>query len=266
MPITNPSADSLIQGVSGQTDNVSQNLDQQYNTTQKVRVISIKYKIYAFVMLLLGIVLYDPAMQAYREYNAVMYEIEQANLAIQRNITKSQQYDKDISLLKIINSNIPELIVCLNTEKNCGDLNEQLKNNLETIRSYLQLNDLSEDKMIVNEKIILKNINEFLAQEDPFDSQRKYNGEVIGITIGDTRDIKEHLKSFDITITMNFDNKDALLKFIQNIESHVFYQQNSQMPLESTLLYKINGMDYDIVNYNKQQEISIELEGFYYTK
>jgi len=60
---------------------------------------------------------------------------------------------------------------------------------------------------------------------------------------------------------MTFQNKDDLLTFIQNIENHIFYNEQSiDNPLEYSALYKIEGMDYDVVNYKEEQEINISLK------
>ncbi|MEI8252346.1 MAG: hypothetical protein WCG25_01015 [bacterium] len=51
-------------------------------------------------------------------------------------------------------------------------MDPQIKNNFSEVTSYLQANSLSSTKMSVDEKMILKNINEYLTKED-FNSPSK---------------------------------------------------------------------------------------------
>lgn len=210
------------------------------------------------------VLLYDSIIHSRNQYQSVQAQLTQADQIIAQNIAKSQQYDQDISLVQTIQNYTEEIVNCINRQQNCETLPSSLQWQINIIRNYLQLNSLASPKMPIDEKVILKNINEFLAQSDPFDNSPAYNGEITKIRIGETQKVKENLQQFDLHMGMVFENQNSLLQFINNIENHVFYEKNEDRPLAYSLMYHIVSIDYDIVNYNQEQEITMDLQGFYY--
>lgn len=273
MQNSNPTVDNLIQWI-GNINNQQKRQENDWNNdnqsltniTQQVRVQTIKYKLYSLWIILLISVFYWSLETSYNQYNNLQNQILQADQSISQNISKSQNYDKDITLIKQITDNNEAIINCINSDLWCTNLSKEIIDNINIIKSYLQLNTLENSKMKVDEKKILKNINEFLAQDNPFDNSRKYNWEISEIKVWEVKNITENLNSFEMILWMQFENKNDLLKFLWNIENNIYYQNNSNTPLENSILYKIRSMDYDIVNYDEQQEITLNLEWFYYLK
>lgn len=53
-------------------------------------------------------------------------------------------------------------------------------------------------------------------------------------------------------------DKDGLLSFINNAEIGLFTEG------ENRVLYKINQIDYNIVKYQEEQDVSIKMFAYYY--
>jgi hypothetical protein len=51
----------------------------------------------------------------------------------------------------------------------------------------------------------------------------------------------------------------VLLSFVDNVEKRVLSDENYRV------LYKIDKVNYDIVNYVTQQQVDIDLNAYYYT-
>jgi len=117
------------------------------------------------------------------------------------------------------------LISCINQEIACDQFEPILLESLSTLRSYVQLNSLETDKMEIDEKKILKSINEFLLQKDPFSRTLAYNGELLSVTIGDSIQEEGLLYSLPVDLRVRFDTKEKVLSYLQHIEDHVFYHE-----------------------------------------
>ncbi|MBP6910466.1 hypothetical protein KBC03_02605 [Patescibacteria group bacterium] len=64
----------------------------------------------------------------------------------------------------------------------------------------------------------------------------------------------ENVVQVAINLTIDFANKDGLLSFVFNVENTL----SPQYPM----LYKISSINYDIVKYQENQTVSIELVGY----
>lgn len=63
-----------------------------------------------------------------------------------------------------------------------------------------------------------------------------------------------------VRVTINFSDKDGLLSFIRNVESTIAADTTYRV------YYVIDKIDYDVVNYDQQQDTVIQMSAFYYTQ
>ena len=221
------------------------------------RVVSIRYRIY-FILLLLALVIFGNAilLPAWDNFQATQTQVSDINLQISSFQTKKLQSDADQALIAKIENQQSDIISCLNTRTNCSAIDPALRNNFSFARSYIQLNNLTDPKMFINEKILLANINEYLLK-DPV-TQTK-NGLINKISIAEPKQFFWNLFYVPLQLNITFDTKDALLSFIDNVEKRVLPDPNYRV------LYKIDTINYDIANYATQQKVDIDLNAYYYT-
>ena len=220
------------------------------------RVVSIRYRVY-FLVLLLIIFLFGnyvllPAWDAFQNTTA---NLQAVNLEVNGFQTKKLQLDADAALIAKMESGADTIISCLNERVGCQTIDQSIRNNFSFARSYIQLNNLSDPKMVINEKILLANINDYLLR----DANGTRNGTVNTIAIGESKQFTGNLRYVPVKLTVSFNDKDALLSFIDNVEKKVYPDPAYRV------LYKINNVSYDIANYATQQNADIDLNAYYYT-
>jgi hypothetical protein len=118
--------------------------------------------------------------------------------------------------------------------------------------------------MDINESKILKSINEFMTRENPLLLERKYNGNVTNITIGNAQPLENKIIKVPVSLTVTFNTKEKLINFISNIENNIYYTQTDG--LNDSILYRIDQLTYDIVNYKETQDVSITLSAYAYNE
>jgi len=221
------------------------------------RVVSIRYRIY-FIILLLVIVIFgnNILLPAWDNFQSTQTQVSDITLNISNFTTKKLQSDADQSLIKKIENQQWDIISCLNTKTNCSAIDPSLRTNFSFARSYIQLNNLTDPKMFINEKILLANINEYLLR-DPLTKAK--NGLINQIAIGEPKQFFWNLYYVPLKLNVTFDTKDALISFIDNIEKRVLADANYRV------LYKIDKVNYDIANYATQQKVDMDLNAYYYT-
>lgn len=157
--------------------------DQVLITTS--RVVSIRYRIY-FIVLLLVLVIFgnNILLSAWDDYQGTKVEVSDIDLEISNFETRKLQSDADQALIQKIDDQQANIISCLNTRENCAAIDPTLRANFSFARSYIQLNNLTDPKMFVNEKILLANINDYLLR-DPLTKAK--NGLINKIAIGEPK-------------------------------------------------------------------------------
>ncbi len=221
------------------------------------RVVSIRYRVY-FVILLLVIVVFgnNILLPTRDDYQQKKTEASDIAMQISSFETKKLQSDADKALIQKIASQQDNIVSCLNTRENCTAIDASLRNNFSFARSYIQLNNLTDPKMAVNEKILLANINEYLLRDF---STKTRNWTVNKIDIGEPKQFFWNLFYVPLKINVTFATKDALLSSIENIETRVLADEQYRV------LYKIEKINYDIANYTQEQKVDIDLNAYYYT-
>lgn len=190
---------------------------------------------------------------------------EQGNIISDTTTRRTQsqwEYKTKTELLQNIETNKEKIITCINDQVQCTELPSNITEHLEDIKTYLQLGNLKKEKMNINEAKILKSINEFMLRANPLSNDRTNNGIVTNISIGELEWLENNIVKAPIDLTVTFNNKENLIKFISNIENNIFY--NSTNGLNDSVLYRIEEMKYDIVNYQETQDVAITLSAYGY--
>lgn len=221
------------------------------------RVVSIRYRIYFVLLLIVLIVLGNNViLPAWDALQSTQTQVSDLNTQIAGFETKKLKADADQTLIQKIESQQQNIITCLNTRTSCTTIDPSLRTNFSFARSYIQLNNLTDPKMFINEKILLANINEYLLR-DP--ATKTKNGLINKIAIWDSKQFFWNLYYVPLKLNITFDSKDALLSFIDNVEKRVLADENYRV------LYKIDKVNYDIANYTTQQKVDLDLNAYYYT-
>ncbi len=214
-------------------------------------VLTIKYKIYLVLLIIIMAITRWYMSDSVAQYDGVKNNI--ATLQNQKMLKESeyQQVVKDLLVLKDISAQKAAVVTCLST-KWCTTLPESLRPVASQTRAFLQLQKNTETKMAFDQKKILANINEYLLKWN----NNQSNGVVTSISFGNLTKMDgiENVVQVAINLTIDFANKDGLLSFVFNVENTL----SPQYPM----LYKISSINYDIVKYQENQTVSIELVGY----
>ena len=240
----------------------------------RIRVISAKYKVYIVLLLificLLGLV-YIPNENKALKANSSSYE--QTNSQLSRLKADIRAAEDDMKYLcdekDGIVSNEKTLKNCLINESICYDLPESWKEwtgddihyNYSVPLSYLQVNSLYNEKMPVDEKRVIKNLNEYLIKEDISWNDKKKVGNILKINIWDPEPVEgwsDHFQKVSVDVKIEFDTVEDLVGFLYNIEKKMIDNK------EDRILYKIQSVSYDVVAYEEPQITDISMTAYYY--
>jgi len=144
------------------------------------------------------------------------------------------------------------IINCLNNWM-CDEIEEKLIPFLPLFRTYMLVGNLKWEKMSFNQKVILKNINDFLLKTSAW----LENGEIQEIGFSSPIQVDKNLELYKIPITLRvkFEHKKMLISFLHNIEEKISFT----IPI----LYKVTALTYNIVNYAEEQSVNISLDAYY---
>lgn len=231
--------------------------EQEEIQVGEIRIISIRYRLYSIILIILVIVwIFNYILPKQENYQNSQKALQSLRAEIDQFSIRQKELQIDIDLSQKIENWEEKILECINDQKWCEQLDPQIKKNFSEVVSYLQANSLSSIKMSVDEKMLLKNINEYLTKED-FGWFSK-NWEINKISIWDPTEFKSNLYYVSVYLNITFQNKDGLLSFIHNIEKKI----NPQKDLR--ILYKIDEISYDLMSYEKEQNVDIYLKAFYY--
>lgn len=257
---------SLLQG--GNASNVpvvSSGGNKTLSTVQEQRFLSVKYKIYTLIIASALIILYGPLTSAVQVTMNKWKEGNDLTTKINQRIDDQKDYQVTTDFIKEIENNKAEVITCINQEVWCDNLPDTIKEKTETVKDYIQIGDLTKPKMAINESKILKSINEFITKSSlSWPDERKYNGTVTDISIGDNEILDNNIVQVPINLTITFNTQDNLIDFLNNLENRIFYDQVDG--LNNSVLYKIQEIKYDIVNYKDSQDVEVSLYAYAYNK
>jgi hypothetical protein len=266
-------AESLIQwsAIKKEPEDASSNpyiKNNQVAIAQEMRFLDVKYKVYTVIIGIILILMYVGIFTeqwivsgALQETRAKRQSLGTIDTTISDTISRQEQYKQEQNLFKEITNNKSILITCINKQSSCDQLPNAITTNLDAVRAYLQLGNLQRSKMEVDESKILKNINEFITQKNILDTKRDYNGIVSSITIDNPEDLENNIMKVPVELTITFNSKQDLLTFLSNIENYVFAEWDD---LSSSVLFRIEELKYDIVNYKESQDVQVSLSAYAY--
>lgn len=225
----------------------------------KHRVISMRNKLFIIGFIIIWyIIIANYILPDYRKLESHKNELINIEKQIQEFESKEKNYKEKLKLIKKINDNESTIIQCINKQENCDILPEDIKNQTDKINKFFEINNLSDSKMDINEKLILSNLNEFLIREDPLSiDDLRTNWTINTILIWDEEKFDEDFYFTPLELNITFENKDGLLSFIDNIENKISEEANNR------ILYQISEINYDIINNEEAQDVSFLINIFY---
>ena len=238
----------------------------------RIRVVTAKYKVY-IVLLLIFIALllldYIPNIkQSYESKQSTYNQVNSQLTSVRNDIRKAED---DMAYLWDITSNEQNLKTCLNEKKKevCLKLPESWmvwewtgrRYDFSVPLSYLQLHSLYNKKMPVDEKKVLKNLNEYLIKQDITWGSRTRVWDILKISIWDPRSVKNldtHFFKVPVNVTIEFTTIGDLTGFLYNVEKKMVDKWSDR------ILYKIQSVSYDIIASDKPQVTDISMLAYYY--
>lgn len=199
-----------------------------------------------------------PLVQAKKDSaNAKFEKSQQQILQLDNEIAK---YQKTKLLLFNIEKYQNAVLSCINQNQKCEDLSPELSEKIDTVMAFLQLGKLESHKMKIDEKKILRNLDQYLIKKDPSQQSSSKNGMILAIHIGDEQVSKndETMIELPVSVKIEFDGKDNLVSFVRNIEKSIILDP------EDRILYTIKAINYDMMSYDQKQESTIELIAYYF--
>lgn len=238
----------------------------------RIRVVTAKYKVYIvllFIFICLLLMDYIPNVrQSYESKQSTYNQVNSQLTAVRNDIRKAED---DMAYLWDITSNEINLKTCLNERKKevCLKLPESWmvwewtwrKYDFSVPLSYLQLHSLYNKKMPVDEKKVLKNLNEYLIKQDITWGSRTRVWDILRISIGDPSPIRNgdtHFYQVPLDITVEFTTIGDLTGFLYNVEKKMVDKW------EDRILYKIQSVSYDIIASDQPQVTDISMLAYYY--
>jgi hypothetical protein len=261
-------ADSLIQGTYKAGTNTTES-NAGASQMLEHRFIIAKYKVYIFVMLCIILGIYSYVSWAVHGTIALYDSIQTSQATLSTMKAKVALYTQEKKLIDMIHANKTWLALCINTQAGCNvfpTLTKTLSGWAitvqEQIKTYIQLGGLRKDKMTIDEPKVIKNINEFLGQKDVFSPTKWYNGIIESIQIGNLTTDKDNIWHAPVTLAMTFERKEDILTFLGNVEKYIF--TDPEKWLDYSILFVVQNIDYDIINYKESQKVSITLDAYSY--
>ncbi len=224
------------------------------------RVVWVRYKFYSIIfVLLIFVVWYNYLLPNYEKFQNKKIELSNVELQLMSFQNKRVKYESNMWLVDTIKNVESQVVNCVNTLQWCKELPDLVKNNFSVVRSYLLLSELSNEKMSLDEKKILANIDWFLLKKDSLNvNSTTMNWTLNKIVIWEKEKFNDNLYFVPIELKITFDDKDGLMSFIDNVEKKIPVQP------ELRILYKIDKINYDIVNYDQPQDSSVFMYLYFY--
>lgn len=154
--------------------------------TPKVRIVTARYKIYLVLSLLLlcflGLDLLPKQTDKQRQTHSLYVSSQQSLVQIQQDTIEAEK--KKTYLSEII-EHADMVQECLNQEsaQACSRIPENWNKDLSVAVSFLQLNSLQSNKMLIDEQKVLYNLNDYLIRDQFILDASARNGEIERIEI-----------------------------------------------------------------------------------
>jgi Na+-transporting NADH:ubiquinone oxidoreductase subunit NqrF len=90
-------------------------------------------------LLIIFFVGYEYIQPTYNEYLSTNTQLTDINLDVDNFGNKKLQHEADKKLITTIDQQSNQVISCLNYQQSCNQIEDVIKNNFGTVRSYIQL-------------------------------------------------------------------------------------------------------------------------------
>jgi hypothetical protein len=179
-------------------------------------------------------------------------QIEEKLTSAEKDIEKAQLENDIIKELNDVGKQFT-IINCLNFDE-CDDVDQELLKKIDLLRTYIVLTDIDSFKMNYNQRYFLKSIDSFLLRTEG----GLPNGELLSVNFGNPKPVEDkyHLYALPFNITVEFDHKNMLFSFLENVERRV----NMSLPI----LYRVESLNYDIIEYRYKQVVKVNMSAYYY--
>lgn len=222
------------------------------------RIVQVRYRFYAvWILLLILIVLFRLFLPTLDKYDAKKAEALDLRKNLESLEAREKQYQESIWFVENVNQNALQIVDCVNKWESCEGLGEIKDKELLLAKSYLLTQNLDDEKMDVDERKIIENIDMFLLKLEPFSNNSFVNGNLSRISIWD-KELVDWLYVVPVQLDITFDDKESLLAFINNIEKYM--PENEEL----RVLYKIDKITYDVVNSDEPQDTTVYMNLYYY--
>jgi len=240
----------------------------------KIRVVTAKYKVYIVLFLIfICILLFKYIPDIKKSYNLRKDSYNQVQTQLRSIQDEIKLAENDMQYLSEIESNEESLKTCLNNreKETCMSLPnndnwmvwewENKQYDFTVPLSYLQAHSLYNNKMPVDEKKVLKNLNEYLIKQDILWGSKARVWDILKISIWDPSSVKKgdnHFYSVPVKVTIEFTTIGDLTWFLYNVEKKMIDNW------EDRILYKIQSVSYDIISNDEPQVTDISMLAYYY--
>lgn len=264
--------------ISNIKDDVSLARENWGSSISKIRRVTAKYKLYIIILVILiccFLFFWLPDIKDKLKSSKSNYDtISQQITNLERDIKDAED---DINYLcddtDWVIKNEEALKACLNKKSGCASLPQKWKNlewdgegdnldeNVKIPLSYLQLQSLYNEKMPVDEKRVLKNLNEYLIKQNISWWDRAVVWEILTINIWDPEPIwweDSHFFKVSVDVEIEFDTVKDLVEFLYNVEKKMVNDAKDR------ILYKIQSVSYDVVSNDEPQVTDISMVAYYY--
>jgi len=275
--------DSLLENQKTATYISEEDLNPEANQITEIRVVNAKYKVYVIILIILWTIVgttYLPDAKAKYDGAIAAHQNKEQQLAGLKQ-TFNQYSTIETARINLEDQNTTNSIInCVNdstkSERDACISNiftwklQILSGQLNTVISYLQMWALDSEKMKIDEKKVLKNLDRYLTRNTPGEALSVQNGTIWGIHIWEPKIVKHieiwegdnkrsfNLNSAKIEAEIVFENKDDLITFVDNIEQYIIKEK------EDRILYTIDEVTYDIMQYDEKQSTKVWLTAYYF--
>jgi len=175
-------------------------------------------------------------------------EIEEKEIEIQKT-----EIEKEVVKHLVDEKKQNKIINCLNFDI-CWNMSDELKDELDFLRIFLMVWRLNDEKMDFDQKKILRNLSEYMLTSP----QWNVYWDVVKINFWWVAEVSSEYKLQNLPIGMNieFENKEWLFEFLGNMENKIYLD---------SVMYVIDSMNYDVVNYDEPQIVWIKANAYFFT-
>lgn len=210
---------------------------------------SFKYKFWIFLLFLFAYLFYIyflwGSIAKVSNLKNSIKEFENKKENVEMQIDK---IDNKLKLVKKANNQKDQLVDCINSDR-CEDISTELDNKKDFFKAYFLSSEVSDTKSSFDQKLLLKNIYEFLLW-----ANEKIN--IISFGGLSLENFDKGIYKLPITLNVDFESKESFLNFLEKIENKI--------DLDMPVYYKIDSVNYDVMNYKKAQTVNVSMSAFFY--